>query len=68
MSESPGFFNWLRSVPPNDPVVALIVANVITIVLAVVEGWSLFTILVIYWVQCLIIGLFTCITILTFPG
>jgi hypothetical protein len=42
----------------------LIVGNLFTIILAIVEGWSAATILWSYWVQSIIIGLFTVIRIL----
>jgi len=48
-SQTPWFDNSLRS---------LITSNLITIVVAVVEGWSLTTLLFIYWAQSVIIGVF----------
>jgi hypothetical protein len=49
----------------TPPVAALLVANLITIILAVIEGWDLASVLFIYWAQSIIIGIFTIITLLT---
>ena len=52
MAKTPGtgwFDNSLR---------ALIVSNVVTIIIAVVENWSLSVVLFIYWTQSVIIGIF----------
>jgi len=52
MATNPGagwFDNSLR---------ALIVSNVVTIIIAVVEDWSLSVVLLIYWTQSVIIGIF----------
>ncbi len=45
--------------------IALIISNIITIFLAVKEGWSLGTIMLIYWAQSVIIGIFVFIKILS---
>jgi hypothetical protein len=60
----------LQRIVPGDfaltpPVATLLAANLITIVLAVIEGWDLASVLFIYWVQSIIIGIFTIITLLT---
>lgn len=53
----------------RDPsVFTLLLANVITLVLAVVEGWPIFFLMFIYWFQSVIIGFFTLIKILTLKG
>jgi hypothetical protein len=49
----------------DSSLAALLVANIITIVLAVLENWDLATVLFIYWAQSIIIGLFAVITILS---
>jgi hypothetical protein len=49
----------------NPTLLSLLTANLITIVLAVLENWDLATILFIYWAQSVIIGIFTFITLLT---
>ena len=49
----------------NPPILALLVANLITIVLAILENWDLATVLFIYWAQSIIIGIFTVITLLS---
>ncbi len=49
----------------NPPLFALLLANLATIVLAILEHWDLATVLFIYWAQSVIIGAFACITILT---
>ena len=43
----------------NGSVVALIGANLIAIVLAIVEGWDLHELMLIYWAQSVIIGYFS---------
>lgn len=48
----------------DPPLIALLVANGITLVLAVVQQWELGTVLLIYWCQSVTIGLFTFIRIL----
>lgn len=45
--------------------IALIISNIITIFLAVKEGWSLGTIMFIYWAQSVIIGIFVFTRILS---
>jgi hypothetical protein len=48
----------------STPVVSLIAANIITIILAILENWDLATVMFIYWAQSIIIGLFTVMTLL----
>jgi hypothetical protein len=48
----------------NPPVISLIIANVITIVLAIIGNWDLATVMFIYWVQSVIIGIFTVVSLL----
>jgi len=43
----------------------LILSNIITIILAVTENWSLITLIWIFWTQSIIIGIFNFIRILT---
>jgi hypothetical protein len=49
----------------TPPIAALLTANIITIVLAIVEGWDLADVLFIYWAQSIIIGVFTVVSILS---
>jgi hypothetical protein len=49
----------------SPPILALIAANLVTIILAVLENWDLATVLFIYWAQSIIIGAFTVISILS---
>ncbi len=50
----------------TDPsLAALLLANLFTIVLAILENWDLATVLFVYWAQSIIIGLFAVIAILT---
>lgn len=49
----------------NPPLLSLIVANLITIVMAVIEGWDLATVLFIYWAQSVIIGIFAFVSLLS---
>ena len=44
---------------------SLVIANLIPIVLAVLEGWSLQELMLIYWVQSVLIGVFTIFRILS---
>jgi len=48
----------------NPPVISLIIANIITIVLAITENWDLATVMFIYWAQSVIIGIFTVVSLL----
>jgi hypothetical protein len=48
----------------NPPLVSLLVANIVTIVIAVTGNWDLATVLFIYWAQSVIIGFFTVMTLL----
>jgi hypothetical protein len=48
----------------NYPVVSLIVANLVTIVLAILGNWDLATVMFIYWTQSIVIGVFAVISIL----
>jgi hypothetical protein len=48
-----------------DPsTISLVLVNIITIFFAIIEKWSLVTLLIIYWNQSLIIGFFTIIRII----
>ena len=47
------------------PVISLILANVVTIALAVIENWDLATVMFIYLAQSIIIGFFTVVSLLT---
>lgn len=44
---------------PGGSVITLVGANLIAIVLAVIEGWDLHTLMLIYWAQSVIIGYFS---------
>ncbi|MDD1653306.1 MAG: DUF6498-containing protein [Methanomicrobiales archaeon] len=65
--QSPAFLQQLRPASLTDPLVSLLIANVITIVLALMQGWDFATVFLIYWTQSVIIGFFTVIQILAFP-
>jgi hypothetical protein len=65
---SRGFLQQLRPASLSDPLCVLLVANAVTILFAMVEGWNLTTTLLIYWIQSVIIGFFTVLQILTFPA
>ncbi len=49
----------------NFPVISLVFANLVTIVLAVIETWDLATVMFIYLAQSIIIGFFTVVSLLT---
>ncbi len=53
---------------PDPPLLALLFANGITIVLALLQDWSLGTVLVVYWFQSVTIGLFTVVRLLGADG
>jgi hypothetical protein len=46
------------------PLVSLIVANLVTIGLAIFENWDLATVMFIYWAQSIVIGFFAAISLL----
>lgn len=52
-------------IPESTPLISLVAANVVTIVLALVEGWDLGAVLFIYWFQSVTIGLFTALSLLS---
>lgn len=49
----------------TPPVLALLATNLLTIIVAVTEGWDLATVLFSYWAQSIIIGVFAVASILT---
>ena len=49
----------------NPPVMGLLAANIVTIVLAILGNWDLASILFIYWVQSIIIGIFAVVRLLS---
>jgi hypothetical protein len=51
--------------PVDATVLSLVAVNVLTIVLALAEGWSLGTVIFIYWFQSVIIGVFTVLKLLS---
>ena len=53
-------------VPSDTSILSLLAANLLTIVIAVLEGWDLGMTLFIYWVQSLVIGLFAVLRILMY--
>lgn len=48
----------------TPPVVSLIIANLATIGLAILENWDVLTVIFIFWAQSLIIGFFSVVSIL----
>jgi hypothetical protein len=48
----------------STPVISLIVANLLTIILAILGNWDLATVMFIYWAQSIIIGFFTVMSLL----
>ena len=48
---------------PDSSIYSLIIANILILVLAIIENWSLGPLLIIYWWQSIIIGLFNFIKI-----
>lgn len=51
--------------PVDTTVLSLVAANLFALVLALAEGWSLVTVIFIYWAQSVIIGVFTVAKILS---
>ncbi|MBT8508728.1 hypothetical protein AZH53_09955 [Methanomicrobiaceae archaeon CYW5] len=51
--------------PVDTTVLSLVAANLVAIVLALAGGWSLATVIFIYWAQSVIIGVFTVARILS---
>jgi hypothetical protein len=49
----------------TPPVISLLVANLVTILFAIAGHWNAATVMFIYWVQSVIIGIFTVVTLLT---
>lgn len=54
--------------PSDITVISLLAANLLTIVIAVLQQWDVGETLFVYWVQSLIIGLFAVTRILLFPA
>jgi len=54
--------------PLSRPLVSLVVANLATIILALLQDWDVGTVIFIYWFQSVVIGIFTIAQILTFPA
>lgn len=48
----------------TPPVISLVLANLVTIGLAILENWDVLTVLFIFWAQSLIIGFFTTVSLL----
>ncbi|MDD1683862.1 MAG: DUF6498-containing protein [Methanoregula sp.] len=48
----------------TPPVVSLIIANLVTILLAVIGNWDVLTVIFIFWAQSLIIGFFSAVSLL----
>jgi hypothetical protein len=69
MSSPPdGFLRQLRPASLSDPLFLLIVANAITILLAMGEGWNLIEVLLVYWFQSVTIGFFAVLQMLLYRG
>lgn len=60
----PPFQSGLDLVLHDQPLLSLIVVNLITIALALLQGWDLGLTMFIYWAQSIFIGIFTVISIL----
>lgn len=53
---------------PDLPLLSLLVANGVTIVLALLQDWDLGTVLAVYWFQSVAIGFFTLVRLLGTPA
>ena len=58
-------FNIIELFKPDLSLLILIISNLITIILAITQHWNLISIMWIFWVQSVIIGIFNFIRILT---
>ena len=56
--------NLTRHSRVTDSVVALVLSNLVTICFAVVQIWDIFEVMLVYWGQSIIIGVFNCKRIL----
>ncbi|OGJ21493.1 hypothetical protein A3K73_00835 [Candidatus Pacearchaeota archaeon RBG_13_36_9] len=65
ISQNNGLKEEIKEARFDKSAIFLIFSNIITIFFAVYEGWSLATLMFIYWAQSVIIGVFTFIKILT---
>ena len=65
MEPESGTLCRIGNVPVDTTVLSLIAVNLFLIVFALFEGWSLATVIFIYWFQSLIIGFFTVLTLLS---
>ncbi|NMB79078.1 MAG: hypothetical protein GYA23_08280 [Methanomicrobiales archaeon] len=62
----PPFSRILPGEPANDfPLISLVIVNLVTIILAIVGNWDLATVMFSYWVQSVMIGIFTALSLLT---
>ena len=48
----------------TPPVISLIIANAVTIILAVIGSWDVLTVIFIFWAQSLIMGFFSAVSLL----
>ena len=53
---------------PDLPLLSLLLANAVTIALALVQDWALGTVLAVYWFQSVTIGLFAFVRLLGVPA
>ena len=53
---------------PDLPLLSLLLANAVTIALALLQDWPLGTVLAVYWFQSVTIGLFTFVRLLGVPA
>jgi hypothetical protein len=65
--QTPAFLSRILpgAIPDTMPVLSLLLVNIITIILAVLQHWDVATVLFVYWLQSIIIGFFTVILLLT---
>ncbi len=61
-------FNFYRTTSAVEPIVSLLIANLIPLVGVVLWGWDLWTILALYWAENGIIGIFNVAKILRAEG
>jgi len=65
MAQIPGLSRILPGeIAFTPPVISLLFANLVTIVLTIVQHWDLATVMFIYWAQSIIIGIFTVVSLL----
>lgn len=54
----------MRRLSRNLSILALVLAHGVPVLGVVLHGWDLFTVMLIYWIECAVIGFYNCLKIL----